>query len=342
MKKVVSVLLAMVMVLTLFSGCGSEDKKEVSEAPETVADGQDETKETEPAEEPEETEGGVYGVSVPNVTSSPFYNACVTGVEEGIAEFDPTATMVLQDAGGDSQKQLDQIEDLIQQGVKALIIIPIDSVSIATAIQSAKEADIPVFLMDTSAEDDTDVVSTVISNNYSAGQIAAEALVEKMGSSGKIITMHTTGSQVILDRLQALDDVLADYPDIEIVQDQIVNNGTIEESVTLMENTLQSIPDLAGVFTTGDTFAIGIASALEANGYEPGEVTVVSVDGTKEGCELVEQGWVYCTAAQLAKQMGVQSVESAVKYFNGEEVEKFIELDCVRVTADELDTYEAY
>ena len=109
-----------------------------------------------------------------------------------------------------------------------------------------------------------------------------------------------------------------------------------------MENALQSIPDLAGVYTTGDTFAIGIAAALEANGYAPGDVVICSTDGTSKGCELVEQGWVFSTAGQQAKKLGYDSVAAALKVLAGEEVPGYIELDCIDVRKENLDAYTPF
>ena len=112
--------------------------------------------------------GGIYGVAVPNATNS-FYATCIGGVIAGVAEVDPTATVVVQDAQGDSARQLEQVSTLLQQGAKALILIPIDSNSIAPAVQEAKEMGVPVVAMDTPITNRDGVISTVVSDNYSAG-----------------------------------------------------------------------------------------------------------------------------------------------------------------------------
>ena len=128
----------------------------------------------------EEALGGKWGCSVPNATNS-FYATCVAGVEDTVAELDAEASVIVTDASGDSQKQLDQVADLISQGVKAIVLIPIDSNAIIPAVEEAAEAGIPVFVMDTPCGETDGVVATVIADNYNAGEIAGRALLEGIG-----------------------------------------------------------------------------------------------------------------------------------------------------------------
>lgn len=348
MKKALSVWLCAAMVVGMLAGCGqkteTETNVEATTAEETKTEEGEKTAEEAPAETEEtaSTEGGVYGVSVPNATNS-FYATCVSGVERGVAELDPTATVAVTDAAGDSQKQLDQMADLVSQGCKAIILIPIDSNAIIPAINEAETAGIPIFIMDTPAAEAEGVISTVIADNYSAGAIAGEALLKSIGGKGKIITITTTGSEAINQRKQALYDLIEEkYPDVEIVQEEIVQNATTEEALTIMENTIQSIPDLAGVFTTGDVFAIGICSALEANGYAAGDVKVTSIDGTTNAVELIKSGYLLATAAQVPSELGYMCVQNALEYFAGNNVEKLQALECSEVNADNVDSYVGF
>ena len=286
--------------------------------------------------------GGVYGVAVPNAVNS-FYATCIAGVEEGVKEVDPTAKVVVTDASGDSSKQLDQIADLIQQGAKALVVIPIDSNAISAAVKEANNAKIPVFVMDTPAASTEGIVSTVVADNYSAGEIAGRALLEKLGGKGKIATITTTGSEAVNQRKQALYDLIKnEFPGVEIVMEEIVQNMTTEEALTIMENICQSVPDIAGVFTTGDVFAIGICAALKANGYEAGKVVVTSIDGTNNALDLIKSGYLYATAAQPAKNLGVISAKNAFDYLGGKTIEPYIALPCQKITAETMEGYVGF
>lgn len=339
-RKMMGLVLSLAMVVSMLAGCGSKKADETTAAKSQAA----ETKKETDAETKKDDgqAGGKYGCAVPNAQNS-FYATCVAGVEEGVKQYDPTASVVVTDASGDSQKQMDQIADLVSQGCKAIICIPIDSNAIIPALEEAKKAGVPVICMDTPAGETDAVVSTVVSNNYSAGEIAGRALLEGIGGKGNIATITTTGSDAVNDRKQALYDLVEkEYPDVKIVQEEIVQNMTTEEALTLMENISQANPDLAGVFTTGDVFAIGICSALQSNGYAAGEVKVTSVDGTKNAVELIKSGYLLATAAQLPKELGIHSVKNAVDYLNGKDVEKLEYLDCKEVNKDNADSYEGF
>lgn len=286
-------------------------------------------------------QGGTYGVAVPNVNNS-FYSTCVAGVIQGVKEVDPTATCVVTDAQFDSSRQLDQISDLIQQGVKALILIPIDANSVGVGIREAKDAGIPVFVIDTPANS-KDVACTITANNYSAGEIAGKALVRALGpQGGKIVTITTTGSEAVNQRVAGLRDQIGPGSNIQIVMEEIVNNATTDEALTIMENILQSVPDVKGVFTTGDIFAIGICAALQANGHAPGEVLVTSVDGTNNAVELIKSGYLLATAAQPAKQMGIDIAKAAYAHLLGAPVKESVLLSCTEVNKDNVDDYEGF
>lgn len=328
-RRVLAVLMSVMMICALTAGCGKSSTEE--------------SEKKEDSKTSTETSGGnvVWGCSVPNVANS-YYSTCVSGVEDAVKELDKDASVVISDAAGDSQKQLDQLADLIAQKVKAIVLIPIDSNAVLSAISDAEAAGIPVVCIDTPADENTGVVSTVISDNYSAGEIAGKALLEGIGGKGKIATITTTGSDAVNDRKQALYDLLEEYPDVEIVEEDIVQNATTDEALTLMDNILQSHPDINGVFTTGDVFAIGICSSLKSNGYEAGEVKVTSVDGTKNASELIEGGYLLATAAQLPHELGYQGVERALSYLNGEDVEEMVKLECKEINKDNVSSYEGF
>lgn len=286
-------------------------------------------------------EGGLYGCAVPNATNS-FYATCVSGVEQGVAEYDPECSVVVTDCNFDSAKQLDQINDLIQQGCKAIVLIPVNSNAIVPALDACQAAGVPVYVMDTPAAAHEAVISTVTADNYSLGEIAGKALINAIGGKGQIVTITTTGSDAVNQRKQALYDLLKDYPDIQIVQEEIVQNGTTEEAQTIMENLISSHPDMNGVFTTGDVFAIGICAALQANGYAAGEVAVASVDGTSNAIELIKGGYLTATAAQLPAELGKMCVKNAVAYAAGETVEALVALPSSEINSQNYSEFAGF
>ncbi|MHC1773684.1 MAG: sugar ABC transporter substrate-binding protein [Flexilinea sp.] len=280
-------------------------------------------------------EGGVWGILAPNISRNTYYASCIKGVTNAIEENDPTATYVIAECDNDPAKQLDQMADMVQQGVKAIVAIPWGSSGLVAGVAEAKKAGIPVFLVDTPLNDLTNVASTIVSDNYSAGVIAGEGLVEALPDGGKIVTLMTTGSEAINQRSAGMHSII-DGTKITVAQDLVLNQGTVEEAMTQVENALLSIPDLKGIFTTGDVFADAAVSALKANGYKKGDIVIASVDGNAKGCELIADGWVYSTSAQQTVKMGYDSVVNALSYLGGKTIDDYIELPCLKVTADVL------
>ena len=314
MKKLVSILLSLVLVISF-----------AAFAPQP--------------EENATAEGGTWGILVPNISRNTFYASCIEGVTQAIEENDPTATYIVAECDNDAAVQLDQMADMVQQGVKAIVLIPWGSSALLAGIEEAAKAGIPVLVLDTPPSDLTYVSSTIVSDNYSAGVIAGEGLVESLPDGGRIVSIETTGSEAINQRVAGLHSVIDDK-NIEVIQQLILNEGTVEEAMIQVENALQAIPDLDGIFATGDAYADAAVSALKANGYKPGDVKIVSVDGNAKGCELVEEGWVYSTSAQQTMKMGYDTVLAGLKVLKGEEVESYVELPCLKITSDVLEAGE--
>src|SRR5690606_32051036 len=97
--------------------------------------------------------------------------------------------VIVIDAQNDSAKQSNDVEDLLQQGVTALLINPIDSAAISTAVQSANGLNIPVITLDRSA-DSGDIVTLVASDNVAGGSMAAQFIVDTVGEGAKVIELE--------------------------------------------------------------------------------------------------------------------------------------------------------
>ena len=149
-----------------------------------------------------------------------------------------------------------------------------------------------------------------------------------------------TGVQTCALPISAGMHSIIDDTKIKVAQDLVLNTGTVEEAMTQVENAILAIPDLKGIFTTGDVFADAAVSALKANGVKKGEIVIVSVDGNAKGCELIEDGWVYSTSAQQTVKMGYDSVVNALAFLDGEKIEDYIELPCLKITKEVLEAGE--
>lgn len=191
------------------------------------------------------------------------------------------AKVYIADAHHDVSKQISDVEDMLQKKVDILLINPTDSVGVQSAVISAHKAGAVVVAIDAQAEGPLD--SFVGSENYDAGVQAGEYLAKSLGGKGKVAILDGIPVVPILERVRGFEDAMKKYPDIKIVTRQ---NGKQERdtALTVTENMLQSVPDLAGIFSVNDIGALGALAAIESNGAQ---VKLVSVDGQPEAIKEI-------------------------------------------------------
>jgi len=326
MKKKLVALVSVGMVFSmLLTGCGGQ-----AEAPAAEAPAAEEKAEEAPAAEesaaPEEAateapaEGGAIkiGVSIAD-QSNPFYIDIVDGMESAAKDGDE---LVILDADFDAAKQLDDIDDMIQQGVKAMLIDPVDSNAIGPAIEACNAANIPVIAYNSPL--DYEIASTVATDNYLAGQLVGEAMAKALDGKGKVAMLTYNVAEVCLDRANGFKDAVAEYPDIEIVEEQEIQPGT-DTALPVAENILQAYSDLNGFFALNDPSALGCVAAVESAGMLD-QVKIVGVDGSDDAKEAIVDGKMLASAAQDPVTIGSQAVETAYKVIAGETVEKDIKI----------------
>lgn len=260
------------------------------------------------------------------------------------------ATKVLEEAGykvetkyGDltSDGQLADVEDFITAGVDALIIFPWDSSAIRASLELCAQDEIPVFVVDNPIEDTELVVTSVATDNYQAGVVNAEQMIEDLGGEGKIVILDTPENNSSLLREQGFSDTIKEKaPDIEVVE-QFNYNADQTTAMTIMEDVLQAHDDINGVFVCNEDGAFGVVAALEATGMME-SVKIYTVDGSANGVEMIEEGKISGIAAQQPYLMGQLAAEKLVAYFEGEEIEESVPCDIMYITAENASEWEGY
>ncbi len=237
--------------------------------------------------------------------------------------------LVYTDAGGSAARQVSDVESMIAQGVDLIFLAPREEVPLARAVLRAKEAGIPVILLDrrvdeTQAQAGRDYITFIGSDFIDQGRRAAEWLVEATGGEGTIIELEgTTGSSPANDRKQGFDEVIAEQPGMEIVASQ---DGDFARDTgrQVMETLLLAHPDVTAVYAHNDEMAIGAIAALEAAGRTPGEdVIIVSIDGTRDALQAIIDGQLGATV-ESSPFFGPIGFETMQRYAAGEEIEPWI------------------
>ncbi|WP_297990711.1 ribose ABC transporter substrate-binding protein RbsB [Anoxybacillus sp.] len=300
MKKIVGMLTVILVVMWGLIGCSLD-----SGTP---------TNSTEKKEE-----GDVkIGLSI-STLNNPFFVTLKEGAEKAAKEANVSLTVV--DAQNDPAKQTSDIEDLIQQGVDIILINPTDSSAVASAIESANKANIPVITVDRSA-DGGEVVAHIASDNVAGGKMAGEFIIEALKDGGNIVELEgIPGSSAARERGEGFHQVIDKASNIKVVAKQAADFDRAK-GLSVMENILQSQKDIKAVFAHNDEMALGALEALEAHGMK--DVIVVGFDATDDAVKAVQEGKMAATIAQKPALIGENAVKTALKVVNGETVEKFI------------------
>lgn len=278
-----------------------------------------------PGSDSEDTTGGeeasgdyTIGFSI-STLNNPFFVTLSEGAEAKASELGASLSVV--DAQDDASKQASDVEDLIQQGVDMILINPVDSEAVASAVESANNANIPVITVDRSAEGG-EVVSHIASDNVAGGEMAGEYLLSLVGDNAQVAELEgVPGSSAARERGEGFNKVATESLDVVAQQTANFNRA---EGLSVMENILQANPDVTGVFAHNDEMALGALEAIEAAGKE---VAVVGFDATNDAVAAVEEGRLDGTIAQKPELIGEMAVETAVQHLDGEEVEASIPVE---------------
>lgn len=328
MKKRLLATMSVVMVGSmLLAGCGKTEDAATTKpaAEETTEDAAADAAADTATDTAASDETIKIGVSVAD-QSNPFYIDIVDGMESAAKDGDE---LVIVDAGFDAAKQLNDIDDMIQQGVKVMLIDPVDSNAIKSAVEACDAAGIPVIAYNSPLN--FEIASTVATDNYLAGQLVGEAMGKALDGKGEVAMLTYNVAEVCLDRANGFKDAIAEYPDIKIVEEQEIQPGT-DTALPVAENILQAYPDLAGMFALNDPSALGCVAAVESANLLD-QVQIVGVDGSDDAKAAIAEGKMLASAAQDPVQIGSVAIETAYKVIAGEEVEKDIKIPSYLVDA---------
>ena len=237
----------------------------------------------------------VVGFSQSESTSNPFR---ATETDSITNEAKALGIKLIQrNANADVNAQNSQIEDMIAQGAKVLIVAPENSAGLGPALAEAKAKKIPVLTIDRTANGNacSDFIAFLGSNFYGQAQIAADDLAGATGGTADVaILSGTPGNNVTTDRTNGFQaEITAKYPKIKVVASQTANFDETDGQ-TVMAQLLQANPDINAVYAENDEMALGAIQAIKAAGKVPGkDIKIVSIDGTQQCVQDVADGTIY-------------------------------------------------
>ncbi len=294
MKKILVVIMIS-LLLIMAVGCGQKEEAKESSANGKVA-------------------------LIVSTLNNPFFVSLKDGAEAEAKKLG--LELVVLDSQNDPAKELSNVEDVLTQDVKVVLINPTDSDAVGNAVKMMNEKNIPVITLDRGANAG-EVKTHIASDNVAGGKMAGEYIIELLGGKGNLVELEgIAGTSAARDRGEGFNASLKGT-EMKVVAKQVADFDRTK-GLAVMENILQAQPEIDAVFAHNDEMALGALKAIEASGRN---ILVVGFDATDDAVKAVEDGKMAATVAQQPMLIGKLGVESALKVINGESVDKFIPVD---------------
>jgi erythritol transport system substrate-binding protein len=282
---------------------------------------------------------GLIAIITPS-HDNPFFKAEADGADAKAKALGYTTLVLVHD--DDANKQAQLFDTAIAAGAKAIILDNAGADASVTAVQKAKDAGIPSFLIDREITKSGVAVSQIVSNNYQGAQLGADEFVKLMGEKGDYAELVGKESDTNAGiRSTGYHDTIDQYPDLKLVAKQSAN-WSQTEAYSIMESMLQAHPSIKGVIAGNDTMAMGAYAALEAAGRK--DVIVTGFDGSNDVRDSIKKGGIKATVLQPAFHQAELAVEQADTFLKtgktGQEEKQL--MDCVLINADNAAKLETF
>ena len=237
----------------------------------------------------------------------------------------------------DVDTQIAQVEDAITVGAEALVVAPTDASALNPTFDRAKEAGIPVLIIDSNTTW-PDKLTFIGTDNVAGGRLGGEYLCANLesGSPVAIITGQETAASIV-ERVQGAQEAL-DACGLEVVA-KINGEHSREGGLRAMEDILTSNPDVQGVFCINDNEALGAIEALKAAGKND-DVVLVGFDAIPDAVNAIVAGDLEATVAQAPANMGRFGVAWGLNYLLGLPVEPLVDTGTTLITADNAAAFQ--
>ena len=248
----------------------------------------------------------------------------------------PEVELIITDGEDKTEKQVADVENLIRQEVDAILISPKESAGLTGVVLQAIDAKIPVFVLDRNVDTDK-YVQFVGGDNKLIGRAAGEYAVELLGGKGKatgnvVEIWGGMGTQPAHDRHDGFHEFTDKEPGIKNLLDQQSGDWKQDQAYNIMANALKANEQIDLVYGHNDPMAYGAYLAAKDAGREK-EMKFIGIDGLpNEGVQMVNKGELTATFTYVTP--GAEGLRQAIKFLNGEKVEKTITLPTQKITSE--------
>src|SRR5512141_3046120 len=268
---------------------------------------------------PATAEGGEIAVIVKTGNSS-FWQNVQTGAMAAQKELQAkTPKLSVTFLGAQSESNINEeiniVESAIDRGVKAIVLAPSDTKDLQQAVKDAKDAGIPVIIIDSKLDGDpSQYVSFLATDNKAAGEACAKALIDALKAKGitegKVQVMsYVAGVGSEIGRVGCFNDYIKANSKFTLLETQY-SNADMPTALNQTTNVLQANPDLVGIFGANEPTAIGMGRAIKQAGLS-GKLVAIGFDGASAEQDFIKDGTLTAIAVQSSFNMGYLGVKTA-------------------------------
>ena len=284
-------------------------------------------------------EGYTFGFSAIDM-ENPYFITLENSIRESLTENGDR--LITMDPGTDEDVQASQIQQMIDEGIDAIFLSPVNWESITPSLETLREAGVKIINVDTQVKEMDYVDAYVGSDNLEAGRICGQALLERCPEGGKVLILECPTQNSINDRITGFEEAISDAdPGFEVVARENTD-GKFEKSLEVAQAALEAYPDVTAIMCGNDQIAVGAQTAVNLLGMD--NVIIYGVDGSPDiKKELLKSDTqIAGTAAQSPINMGKEAVSVALAVLDGGEYEKENYVEIIdMITKDNVEMYGA-
>jgi ABC-type sugar transport system substrate-binding protein len=290
---------------------------------------------TEYARPPKPSKQYKIGIAIPHLANPHYVGQAYGYIDEAQAL---GAQVTLLEAGGYEHldKQISQVEDLIASKVDAIILAAISGPGTVSAVEAAVAAGIPVINVNVMTDSDK-VVTRVRSDDDVIGRMQADFMGDRLKGAGNVVMLRgAPGTSWAEIRGNAFRQQLAaKYPNVKILGEQY-SQSTPTDGLRLMEDFLQTFPQINGVYNGADSTAVGAAQAVRASG-KAGSIVMTATDFQLDTEKFIREGVITASVLQQPVTMGRWGVRAAINYLEKKPVPPVMFTGLMTATKENLD-----
>ena len=244
--------------------------------------------------------------------------------------------LILRDPALSVARQVEQIGMMLDKGISVLILTPVNSDGLTDILKRARQQGVKIIVVDSNVSDEQLVDCTIVSDNYKAGCLLGDCLLQNKENSKVVILTHETAMSG-RERVQGFLDTIGGRDGIEVVE-QVPCEGQLEIAMPRMEKLIDQGTEFDSVFCLNDPSSLGAAAALETRGLLD-KVDIYGIDASPDAKQLIYEGKMKASVAQFPSRIGEEAANAIYDLLEGKEVESYISVPVELVTKENVEYY---